>query len=128
MLTKNFLKNTFIFSLILSLSSCTQKQNTPRLLAKEPDISVPLGFHLTSQQTPTVKPKVSNFSCYKGHMSVTNVINYYMHEMERTGWEIKNLSSTHKGVLVCTKINKSCVIFITRDELRTQIEIFTKKD
>jgi hypothetical protein len=91
-------------------SPVSQTPTKTSFINKHQDISIPLGFtHVDN--SPAIN-STSTWLHYKGPGPLARVIKFYKQDLERLGWAIKDLSSVSKGVLVCTKTQKDCVLFI----------------
>jgi hypothetical protein len=82
--------------------------------AKESDISTPVGYELIKSDS---KIQGISFLVYKGESSPDSVINFYIQELERSGWSFKNLSTKQEGLFVASKVSKTGVISIRPQKL-----------
>ena len=80
--------------------------------AKHFDIPIPLAFSLANSSCQKQSTAVGDFMQYTGALAVPETVAFYKREMERAGWDINDLSSTHEGFLYCTKPTKQCGIEI----------------
>lgn len=83
--------------------------------AKHFDVPVPLGFTLAHKSSTKQDSDFSDFMRYSGSLAVEDAITFYKREMERSGWEISDLSSNQEGFLYCSKPTKLCGIQIRPD-------------
>ena len=150
-----FLLVMSLFVLSCVISSCSYKKqpstnrSTLALIkrasieaqSQHTDIPIPIGCRLIKKHNtiPTSK-SVSESGCttflhYTTQMSLTHTITFYINEMERSGWDIINLSTgtntatDNEGMLVCSKPSKSCIISIRspqKKSAQTSIRLFIK--
>jgi hypothetical protein len=81
-------------------------------LTKHFDIPVPLGFTLKTSSTRAMQDGYSDFMRYNGTTASDQTIAFYKREMERSGWDITDLSTAQDGFLFCCKPSKQCGIQI----------------
>ena len=117
---KKLLRPSCALFIALVLASCgkQQKQETQNKQVRlghiqHFDIPTPIGFTKTTQ-TASKKElgMVHDYFQYTGKLPVGQVIAFYTNEMERSGWDITDLSGDKEGFLFCTKPNKRCGIQI----------------
>ena len=96
--------------------------------AKQVDISIPIGFvPRAGQSSQSAEQPESESLCYTGQLPLQTVVKFYKENMERSGWDITNLSSQGEGLFVCNKTDKSCVLSIRPDkDDHTNIYLFLK--
>jgi len=93
------------------------------------DIPVPVTFSLVSSSTEEQEKQARDLIKYQGSLSVKQTVDFYLREMERTGWDIANLSINNEGFLYCKKPTKLCGIMIQSGEKNkstnsTEISLF----
>jgi len=108
--------------LSLSFSSCTKgriSQKTQKKLqlahAQHFDIPVPLTFKQTQTHTEEKQGCLHDAMHYKGQLSVSACSAFYRQEMEKSGWEVIDLSNRSDGFFYCNKPNKHCGIHIQKN-------------
>lgn len=127
-------KILFLLSIILFFASCHNKKQVKNKIivkvdsrldvhslkeAKYSDISVPLGYKFVKSQKEEGLLQTNDNSdhlCFVGNFQVDQVLDFYMKNMELWGWEIVDFSAQEEGLLVCNKLNKSCVISIRENK------------
>lgn len=77
------------------------------------DFPIPVNF--TLQASPNKKSETKG-SCliYQGDLSQKKIVSFYLHEMRKTGWSVKNLSTSHEGLLVCSGKGNQVVVSLRR--------------
>lgn len=77
------------------------------------DFPIPVNFTL---QASAAKKSDAKGSCliYQGDLSQKKIISFYLHEMRKTGWSVKNLSTTREGLLVCSRKGTQVVVSLRR--------------
>jgi hypothetical protein len=99
----------------LSSSSNETKESILLKLAKQADITVPVGFEpvlLGEGKDHFLDTQRTDLLCFGGEQLLGEVLHFYRCAMERSGWKIRDLSSQHEGLLLCEKIHKDCVVSI----------------
>lgn len=88
------------------------KQNYETLIdqIKHQEISTPVGFNLVKMETQNVNPRSWT---YYGTLDIKKILDFYKQELETTGWNFKDLSIKNKGILICNKPSKTCLILIS---------------
>jgi hypothetical protein len=81
-------------------------------LTKHFDVPVPLGFTLKATSSRAMQDGYSDFMRYNGTTAADQTIAFYKREMERSGWDINDLSTTQEGFLFCCKPSKHCGVQI----------------
>jgi hypothetical protein len=103
---------------VLSLASCGKRYDLASTrkarveLTKHFDVPVPLDFKLKTTSSRALQDGYSDFMRYNGPTAPDQTIAFYMREMERSGWDITNLSTAQEGFLFCCKPHKQCGIQI----------------
>jgi len=136
-------KILFLFFTVMSFVSCSKEQvknkeitkTDTRLLdayslkeAKYSDISVPLGYKFV--QAPkglfVQAQENSDYLSFVGNFSIAQTLDFYIKNMELFGWEVIDFSAKEEGLLVCNKLNKSCVISIreNKNDLKNKDQTF----
>lgn len=84
-------------------------QLTPTL-----DFPLPISFSLLSGQIPLSKQIYAQGTClvYEGNLSLKKLITFYNKQMHRSQWSLKNLSTDHEGLLVCTSQQHQVIVSI----------------
>jgi hypothetical protein len=89
--------------------------------AKYFDLPIPVGYNFvefTNSQTDLSQQSVtkqSDFFCYVGDFQLKRVRDFYRLSMERSGWDVADLSTPHEGLLFCNKSNRECAVSIRDD-------------
>jgi len=79
------------------------------------DIPLPLGCTLIKKQNNLT----STFLHYTSPLTQARTTTFYINEMERSGWEIINLSpDKNESMLVCSKPSKTCVVSLRKSSIR----------
>jgi len=117
----NFLRLSRTVLILVSLAACG-KQSAKDIVKTKPvrlghaqhfDIPTPVTFTQASQSSNTdTNGMIHDFMQYNGKLPIGQTIAFYTHEMERSGWDIVDLSGTREGFLFCTKPNKRCGVQI----------------
>ncbi len=78
------------------------------------DFPIPVNF--TLQAASPAKKSETKGSCliYQGDLSQKKIISFYLHEMRKTGWSVKNLSTSREGLLVCSRKGNQVVVSLRR--------------
>jgi hypothetical protein len=106
------------FLLLFLLPSCGKQSDIIKTTqanlgqAKHFDVPVPLTYKLASTSSRKQQDGVSDFAQYNGSLTVAQTVSFYKREMERTGWDIIDLSTDHEGFLFCNKPSKQCGVQI----------------
>lgn len=116
-----------------SFNDFNKEQTLSTLSENDP---LPVGFKKqepVSPSNPHAK-QATHLECYLGQQKIDRVIKFYIHEMERLGWRVRNFSIADEGLLVCTKKNNQrCIVARqntdrkTKNSYKTQLLIFAKQ-
>lgn len=118
-----------------SVDSFDDRDNLNSVIFKEAkysDIPVPIGYKFVDLKSDT---SVLDYLSLIGNCSLPESLDFYLKSMEVLGWDIDNFSSSNEVMLVCNKLNRSCVISIRSNKSRdcsnveqSQISIFIRKN
>ena len=117
----NFLRLSRTVLILVSLAACG-KQSAKDIIktknarlghAQHFDIPTPITFtQMTQSPNKDANAMINDFMHYNGKLTIGQAIAFYKQEMERSGWDIQDLSGSREGFLFCTKPNKRCGIQI----------------
>jgi hypothetical protein len=96
-------------------------------LAKHFDIPLPLTFKQTSSSTQERFGNAHDRVVYSGSLPLHQTLDFYLREMEVSGWDAIDLSSKTEGFLFCQKPSKQCGISIRSMGKQTSVIIFVKQ-
>jgi len=93
-------------------------------LTSQLDFPIPVNFTLK-----TDKQAESNGSCliYEGNLSLSKLIAFYHHEMRKSGWSFKNLSTTREALLICSRKGTIVVVSLRSIHLKNRNEAKKKQ-
>jgi len=118
--------------ILLFLSSCKQ-QGTPTQIAykqqnatKHFDIPVPVAFSQTFSNSSYYSNFEHELFRYQGSQQPSRLVDFYCHELERSGWDVHNFSVGSDVLLAGKKPNKDCCIVIELDKKskKTNVSVF----
>lgn len=89
--------------------------------AKSIDFMAPLGFTPVQYTVSSNPVDYAHYARYCGHGLIKDILAFYKRELDRLGWDISDVSSKDKGVLVCKKAYKTGVVFIQQSTKTTII-------
>jgi hypothetical protein len=72
------------------------------------DVPTPVTFIPTTQSSRQEGGMIHDFMQYAGKLTISQATTFYKQEMERTGWDVIDLSGANEGFLFCSKPHKQC--------------------
>ena len=121
--------------ILLFLSSCKQQDTPARLMYKQQnapkhfDIPVPVAFTQTSFNSSYYSNIDHEIFKYQGSLQPSRLVDFYCHELERSGWDVHNFSVGSDVLLVGKKPNKDCSIVIESEKKskKTNVSVFVTR-
>ncbi|MBS1987897.1 hypothetical protein JST56_02795 [Candidatus Dependentiae bacterium] len=91
---------------------------TKKIVPLTATLDFPIPVNFTLQASP-VKKSETKGACliYEGDLSQKKIVSFYLHEMRKAGWSVKNLSTSREGLLVCSR--KATQVVVSLRKART---------
>lgn len=88
---------------------------TKKVVPLTPTLDFPIPVNFKLQASPAKKSETKGVCLiYEGDLSQKKIVSFYLHEMRKTGWSVKNLSTSREGLLVCSRKGNQVVVSLRK--------------